>query len=107
MPNEMNFEAIDLAEVRELSSRVKECIEEFDEIKNEFGRINEELLKDWKGFGADAYEFDTSNILEKIGNLAVSMKTLGDFYDAIIKSYSEVDETLAEMNRKLTEGKPV
>lgn len=76
---------------------------DFDNIIQEFKRINEALLGKWQGAGANQYRKEVEHILEKIGSV-------GEVLDAInegaVKSardaYLQLDADLAAFNENPT-----
>lgn len=94
------FISADTSKISDFQNKSKEVIKEFGDIKKEFNRINCDLLKTWQGAGADAYKYETENILEKIGSIenvlnAINESTVKD----IREQYSKVDEELGEYNK--------
>jgi uncharacterized protein YukE len=94
------FVSVDTSKITKFKNDSKDAIKEFKEIKKEFKRINKELLAAWEGEGAEAYKFETDNILEKI-------KSVDDVLDAINngavseirQSYSDMDDEMGEYNK--------
>lgn len=94
------FVKADITKIGNFIDKSDKISQEFSDIKKEFNRINEELLKYWKGEGAEAYEKETKHILEKIGSVDDVLESLctGVLAD-IRENYSSVDEELGEYNR--------
>lgn len=94
------FVSADITAIARFMDQSPEVIEEFGRIKKKFEDINKELLKKWKGEGADAYKYETDHILENIGGIK---DVLDGINNSAIKSirdeYSKLDEELGEFNR--------
>ena len=94
------FVSADISAIARFMDQSPEVIEEFGRIKTKFEDINKELLKKWKGEGADAYKYETDHILENIGGIK---DVLDGINNSAIKSirdeYSKLDEELGEFNR--------
>lgn len=98
--SESAFVAADTTKIAEFEKQSAEVIREFTAIKDEFGRINSDLLGAWKGSGANAYKYETDHILEKIGSVEDVLNAINESVVKDIRStYSEVDEQLGEFNR--------
>lgn len=94
------FVSADTTKIAEFERQSSEVIREFSAIKDEFGRINGELLGAWKGSGANAYKYETDHILEKIGSVEDVLNAInGSAVKDIRSTYSEVDEQLGEFNK--------
>ncbi len=98
--NESAFVSADTTKIAEFEQQSADVIREFSAIKDEFGRINGELLGAWKGSGANAYKYETDHILEKIGSVEDVLNAInGSAVKDIRSTYSEVDEQLGEFNK--------
>lgn len=98
--SESAFVSADTTKIAEFEKQSAEVIREFTAIKDEFGRINSDLLGAWKGSGANAYKYETDHILEKIGSVEDVLNAINESVVKDIRStYSEVDEQLGEFNR--------
>lgn len=99
------FRSADTTKIAEFETKSAEVIREFAAIKEEFGKINGELLDAWKGEGADAYKYETDHILEKIGSVEDVLNAINESAVKDIRStYSEVDKQLGEFNRNPSAG---
>lgn len=94
------YVSADITAIARFMEQSPEVIKEFDAIKEKFNSINGELLKNWKGDGAEAYKYETDHILENIGGIK---DILDGINNSAIKSirdeYSKLDEELGEFNR--------
>ena len=94
------FVSADLEIVANFMTKSQELITEFDNIKKEYERINEELLKDWEGHGADAYKKETDHILENIGGIKDVLDGINNgVLNDIKNQYDKLDEELGEFNQ--------
>ena len=102
---ESAFKSADTTKIAEVERQSMEAIREFVAIKEEFGRINSDLLGAWKGSGANAYKHETDHILEKIGSIEDVLNAINESAVKDIRStYSETDEQLGEFNRNPHSG---
>ena len=94
------FVSADITAIAKFMDQSPDVIKEFGRIKTKFEDINKELLRHWKGEGADAYKYETDHILENIGGIK---DVLDGINNSAIKSirdeYSKLDEELGEFNR--------
>ncbi len=98
--SDSKFVYADITKIANFIEKSDEISQEFSDIKKEFKRINEELLKVWKGEGADAYKYETDHILEKIGSIDDVLDALNTSVFADIRdNYSSVDDELGDYNR--------
>ena len=98
--SENAFVSADTTKIAEFEKQSEEVIREFAAIKDEFSRINGELLGAWKGSGANAYKYETDHILEKIGSVEDVLNAINESAVKDIRStYSEADEQLGEFNK--------
>ena len=94
------FISADISKIADFERKSADAIREYDAIKEKFNEINATLLGKWQGMGADAYNTESSHILENIGGI-------GDILDGINNSavkdirevYNDLDEQLGEFNR--------
>ena len=76
-----------------------DAIETFKKIKNDFNDINTELLKNWKGKGADAYKKETNHILENVGGIKDVLDSINEGAVTTVQEYyDKLDEELAAFN---------
>lgn len=98
--SESAFKSADTTKIAEFERQSAEVIREFTAIKDEFGRINGDLLGAWKGAGANAYKYETDHILEKIGSVEDVLNAINESAVKDIRNtYSEIDEQLGEFNK--------
>lgn len=94
-----NIRCADIEKLVQFEADSQDAITEFERIKTKFKEINETLLSNWKGAGADQYKKEVDNILEKIGSVA---EVLDAINNGVVKSakdaYLQLDEDLAAFN---------
>lgn len=99
------FVSADTSKIADFETQSAEAIKEFADIKAEFNRINRDLLSAWKGTGANAYQYETDHILEKIGSVEDVLKAINEgAVKNIRENYDKVDEELGEFNRNPNSG---
>ena len=99
-----NFISADTTKIAEFETQSTEAVKEFNSIKEEFRRINGDLLTLYRGVGADAYKDETDNILDKIQSIADTLNAISESMKCIRSTYSDLDEQLAEYNRSLMQS---
>lgn len=76
-----------------------DAISEFKQIKTDYETLNTNLMKQWKGQGAEAYKLQADHIMENIGDFETNLNTLNEeVVQVILDEYSKVDEELAAIN---------
>ncbi|WP_295153718.1 hypothetical protein [uncultured Ruminococcus sp.] len=96
------FIKVDTAKITAFLTKAPTLVEEFENIKKDFEKINSDILGEWQGEGADEYKYETDHILEKIGDLAATIKeitegTLTSVRDEFVKQDTEI----GNYNRKM------
>lgn len=99
--NDSVVKSVDMVEFSKFLEDSPKLVEEFENIKKDFNKVNEDLLKVWVGEGADEYKYETDHILEKIGDLkaiieAINITTINE----IRQKFSDADAELAKFNRE-------
>ena len=98
-----NIRCADIEKLVQFEADSQDAIKEFDRIKRKFKEINDNLLTQWKGAGADQYEKEVDHILEKIGNVAEVLNAINN--DALKSTkdvYLQLDADLAAFNKNPT-----
>lgn len=99
------FISADIEKLTQFENDSQDAIQEFLSIKEKFESINSDLLKKWKGEGADAYKYETDHILEKIGDVEEVLKSMNEGIVKTIKDqYSLLDEDLCTYNQNPNNG---
>lgn len=94
------FVSADTIKIGEFQNKSPDIIERFNKIKEDFEKINSDLLSAWKGVGADAYKYETDHIFEKVGSVEAVLKAINESTVAGIRStYSEFDEEMGKFNK--------
>lgn len=99
------FVKADIGKLESFVSESEEAIREFGQIKKEFRRINDTLLKNWEGNGKAAYKQVSDHITEKIGDIEKILTTINDnVLKDIISEYKKIDKELGDYNRHAGEA---
>lgn len=97
--SDVSFISADTTKIAEFEEKSPEIIKEFEAIKQEFQRINSELLSVWKGVGAKAYKYETDSILEKVGSVEDVLNAINESVVKDVRStYSSFDEEMGAFN---------
>ena len=101
----VDFVRADIGSLESFVSESEEAIREFGEIKKEFRRINDTLLRQWDGSGKAAYKQVSDHITEKIADIETILTTINDnVLKDIIAEYKKVDKELGDYNRHAGES---
>lgn len=98
-----NIRCADIEKLVQFEADSQDAITEFDRIKNKFKEINDNLLAQWKGAGADQYKKEVDHILEKIKSVAEVLNAINN--DALKSTkdvYLQLDADLAAFNENPT-----
>ena len=93
---EFAFVSVDTGKIGDFLIKSQEASVEFKAIKEEFNRINQDILNAWKGVGKTAYNTESSSILEKIGSVDDVLTAINETMADIRTTYSDFDEQLAQ-----------
>ncbi|EXM40000.1 hypothetical protein RASY3_10050 [Ruminococcus albus SY3] len=100
--NDAVFKVVDTTEISKLQTKAQQLVQDFEDLKTEFNRINGALLDTWEGEGADEYKYETDHILEKIGDMNSAVDALNtDGISNVRQSISDMDAELGEQIRKM------
>ena len=95
----------DIAKIQEFIAYKDEAKVKFAEIRNEFDKINQTLLKNWDGYGAAAYSRVAEHITENVNGISDVLDTIvEELLVDLAKTYEDMDSALEEYNR--TAGQP-
>ncbi len=93
------FIEADIGKLEGVITKGQEIITEFNKIKSDFETINSTLLSNWKGYGADAYKYETDHIMENLVNVEEVINSINDSaINDIIDNYNKLDEELGDFN---------
>jgi uncharacterized protein YukE len=99
------FVSADIQKFMEFETQAQAAIEEFQSIKDTFDDINTELLRNWSGEGKDAYQQESSHIMENVGGIKEILDTICDSVIKDVKdAYNQLDEELMAFNETAGEG---
>ncbi|MDD6824794.1 MAG: hypothetical protein PUE12_01530 [Oscillospiraceae bacterium] len=99
------FIEADIGKLEGVITKGQEIITEFNKIKSDFETINSTLLSNWKGYGADAYKYETDHIMENLVNVEEVINSINDSaINDIIDNYNKLDEELGDFNIDPSQG---
>ena len=76
-----------------------DLIRQYDEINNEYDRIVNTLLNNWKGRGANAFKKDAQTVKTNIVGIFDILKIMCDTLTDCRAIFAECDTSLGEYNR--------
>ena len=68
-------------------------------IQEDFKSIVEDLLREWKGEGADAFREDSEKVLSNLARLSEMLVLMCDTLSDCCEVYTNVDTAIGAMNR--------
>lgn len=74
-------------------------LSKYDELCTEYDRIIADLMVDWKGRGADAFERDSQKVKTNIVGIQDVLKTMCDSLADCREIFAECDTSLGNANR--------
>ncbi len=99
-----SFERGDVAKLQTFIAYKEEAKKVFADIRRRFYEINEILLGNWEGTGADAYRYVSDHIMEKVGSISDTLDIIvEEMLVDLTRSYEEMDNALDEYNRQSAE----
>jgi len=99
-----DFIRADIGKLESFMKESNEAIKEFADIRTEFARINNTLLKNWDGVGKVSYKSVSDNILDKVTGIQEVLTTINDtIVNDLVAQYNQIDQELGETNRKAGE----
>lgn len=99
MSNE--FVLIDTSLIDKAISQREHLVSEYDAINQEYDRIVNDLLKDWKGKGAVAFKNDAGKVKTNISGIYDMLKIMCDTLEDCKSIIAEVDTSLGEYNNEV------
>jgi WXG100 family type VII secretion target len=79
-------------------SKREAILEKYNEINEELDSIVEELLKNWKGQGADAFRSDVDKVKKNMSGLYDVLKTICDSIEDCQYLIAKDDKALGDYN---------
>ena len=95
------FVLIDTSIIDEVIGRKDHLVSEYDAINTEYERIIADLLKEWKGKGANAFKNDAEKVKTNIAGIYDILKIMCDTLEDCKSIIAEADTALGEYNREV------
>jgi len=83
----------------EFISQKENILTRFNDIQEDFDNIKNELLKDWKGKGAEAFEKDAKVVSKNIGGIYDILKIMCDTLTDCREVFEQCDRKLHDYNQ--------
>ena len=93
-----NINRMDTGDIQKAIAMRTELLETYDSINTDFDKMVKELLKNWKGKGANAFEKDAQTVRANVTGLNDILKTMCDMLEDCLDIFEESDASLKEFN---------
>lgn len=93
-----NINRMDTGDIQKAIGMRTELLETYDSINTDFDRSVKELLENWKGKGAKAFEKDAKTVRANVTGLNDILKTMCDMLEDCLDVFKESDASLKEFN---------
>lgn len=93
-----NINRMDTGDIQKAIAMRTELLETYDSINTDFDKVVKELLKNWKGKGANAFEKDAQTVRANVTGLNDILKTMCDMLEDCLDIFEESDASLKEFN---------
>ena len=77
----------------------------YQDIQTGYTKAVEDLLKDWKGRGADAFREDSEKVISNLIGIQDILSTMCDTLTDCYEIFSECDQSLGKNNRNAVKDK--
>lgn len=93
------YELLDTGAFEKFISSRTQLKERYQEIRDRYNRIVQDLMNGWKGRGAEAFESDTEKIITNITGLQDILATMCDTLQDCRSIFDQCDTSLGSGNR--------
>ncbi|MEE0954243.1 MAG: hypothetical protein U0L49_00335 [Eubacterium sp.] len=98
------FQLLDTKAFDRALSKKQSLINSYDSINNEYDRIVNDLLKNWKGRGADAFKKDATTVKTNLTGIFDILKIMCDTLTDAKTVFTECDTVIGDFNRNPDSG---
>lgn len=91
---------LDTRSIDAFIDRKEEIVGEYDAISEEYDRIVRELMSNWQGRGADAFQTEASKVREGMSGVYDIIKVMSDTLTDCRSIFAECDRALGDFNRE-------
>lgn len=98
-----DFKKIETAEMDKFIQNEWKYTREFEDIKKQYHSIVDELMLDWKGYGADAFRDDANVVISNLAGIGDTLSSICDILNDCRDIFEECDNSLAQNNRDYIE----
>ncbi len=95
------FVLIDTSIIDDVISRRDHLVAEYDAINAEYDRIVADLMKEWKGQGANAFKSDAEKVKTNIAGIYDILKIMCDTLEDCKYIFAEADTALGDYNNEV------
>lgn len=95
------FVLIDTSIIDDVISRKDHLVSEYDAINAEYDRIVADLMKEWKGKGANAFKSDAEKVKTNIAGIYDILKIMCDTLEDCKAIIAEADTALGNYNNEV------
>ena len=95
-----NYHLLDTGKFDEFLSQRSTLLNTYNRLNKEYDAIIKELMKNWKGRGAEAFESDAKKVKANIVGIQDILQTMCDTLEDCLKVFQEYDSSLGKANRE-------
>ena len=93
------YVVLDTKAFKEAIEKKEDLINAYNELNQEYDRIINKLMRNWKGRGATAFQKDAQTVKTNIVGIFDILKTMCDTLEDCRAIFAECDTALGEHNR--------
>ena len=93
------FVLLDTDAIDEAISKKEDFLTRYDQINQDFDKIVENLLENWRGRGAHAFEHDANEVRTNLTGIYDILKTMCDVLTDVRELIGEVDSAIGHADR--------
>lgn len=92
------YQLLDTGKFQEFLDSSSSLLDEYNNLNKQYGEIIDELLDNWKGRGAEAFESDSKTVKANIAGIQDILQTMCDMLQDCWRIFDEYDHSLGEAN---------
>lgn len=94
------FILLDTGSFQQFLSQKDRLIKEYETITDNYDAIVKSLEKNWKGYGADAFQRDAENVKANLTGIKDILVTMCDTLESCMEIFKECDTSLGKANQE-------
>ena len=93
------YQLLDAGKFQEFLNSRNSILNEYNSLNKQYDDIVNELLDNWKGRGADAFESDSKTVKANIAGIQDILQAMCDMLQDCWRIFDEYDHSLGEANK--------